>query len=138
MAREGEFCDDLGPEIHEPCDFHWLHLDRFSNLKSLKIWVSTHRAGKYSETIGPPISLEQADLETLGMLLSGLANVESVFLSAPLSKQVEPDEGYVEGISENGRLKGRRNLQVMFYYDQNIEIAWNAETVSPPPVLFLR
>lgn len=101
----GEPCDDLEPEPHEPCDFHWLHLERFRNLRSLKIWISTRNSGIYDGFLTQPTGLEDLDFEKLKTLLSGLANVESVVLSAPLSKHVGPDEGFVEGIAENGQLK---------------------------------
>ncbi|KAI8682473.1 hypothetical protein NCS56_00370300 [Fusarium sp. Ph1] len=104
-CQEGEPCDDLEPEVHEPCDFHWLHLERFRNLRSLKIWISTRNSKLYGGLLTHPTGLEEVDFEKLRTLLSGLANVESVVLSAPLSKHVEPDEGYVEGIAENGQLK---------------------------------
>ncbi|RMJ07896.1 hypothetical protein CDV36_012513 [Fusarium kuroshium] len=104
-VQQGVVCDDLKPVAHEPCDFHWLHLERFRNLTSLKIWISTRSSELYGGILIYPTGLERLNVEKLRTLLSGLANVESVVLSAPLSNDIEPDEGYVEGISKNGRLK---------------------------------
>ncbi|KAI8721700.1 hypothetical protein NCS52_00312200 [Fusarium sp. LHS14.1] len=106
-CEEGEPSDDLEPEVHEPCDFHCLHLERFESLRSLKIWIATSNAGLYGGLLTHPTGIEEMDFEKLRTLLSGLANLdlESVILSAPLHKSMEPDKGYVEGIAENGKLK---------------------------------
>ncbi|RMJ13939.1 hypothetical protein CDV36_006424 [Fusarium kuroshium] len=89
---------------HDPYDFHWLRLSLFQNLQSIKIWV-TARSTKVLK--GPNergswpdfIKITDLDIDELRQALSCFANVNEFVISTPLSNDIGPEDGLVEGVT---------------------------------------
>ncbi|KFY20156.1 hypothetical protein V491_03944 [Pseudogymnoascus sp. VKM F-3775] len=88
-------------ERHEVYDFHWLHLDRFQNLRNLNIWVSARSVNMSLNDTDETYDftgITEFDFHALQQILAHLDSVAKVTLSTPLGSSVGPEEGYVEGL----------------------------------------
>lgn len=88
---------------HDPYDFHWLRLDNFQNLQSIKIWVTARSTKVFSQPndrYNYPNFKKITDLDTdeLKQVLSCFAGVKEFVISTPLSNDIGPEDGLVEGI----------------------------------------
>jgi hypothetical protein len=88
---------------HEVYDFHWLRLDWFQNLQSIKIWIAARSSKPINFPIGGPDGpqdfrgIKEFDMENLKDMLKPFKNVKSLTLSTPLSPNLGPQgEGYVD------------------------------------------
>lgn len=88
---------------HEVYDFHWLHLNWFENLQSVKIWIAARSSQPMNFPIGGPDGpqdfrgIKEFDIDSLKDMLKPFENVKSVTLSTPLSPNLGPQvEGYVD------------------------------------------
>ncbi|PGH02830.1 hypothetical protein GX51_04442 [Blastomyces parvus] len=96
------------PDLHKPeedrhnvYDFHWLSLDRFQCLKSIKIWIAARAHVVVVENDRVFTTITELDVNALKKMLSSFAKVPSVAISTPLSKDILPEDGYVEDISQS-------------------------------------
>ena len=89
---------------HEGYDFHWLHLSRFENLRTVNIWVGarskTIRLSSQGTEIVPDVpdfvfGIKELDPKTFARLMSAFEKVDSVTISTPLGPSFEPEEGRV-------------------------------------------
>lgn len=89
---------------HDPYDFHWLRLDLFQNLQSIKIWV-TARSTKVLKgpngrgTYPDFVKITDLNIDELRKALSCFAGVSDFVISTPLSNDVGPEDGLVKGIT---------------------------------------
>ncbi|KAF4984198.1 hypothetical protein FDECE_17138 [Fusarium decemcellulare] len=93
--------------LHNPYDFHWLHLDRFQNLQSIKMWIAArcttvYYIDKYIHLgmLDCP-KINDFDAQELKDALLSFGNIQEFVLSTPLHANIEPEDGYVEGITHN-------------------------------------
>jgi len=89
----------VAEDPHEGYDLHWLHLSRFQNLNSVKIWISarskTHRFDPQEVVLG----IKELDVATLTRFLGVFRDIASVTVSAPLGPSFSPSEGLVENFA---------------------------------------
>lgn len=90
------------PHRHEVYDFHWLRLDQFDNLQSLKLWIASRSPSGFERKDLKFLGIKQFDLDGLKSLMARFAPVKSVTLSTPLSSVLGPEEGDVEGLAVPG------------------------------------
>ncbi|KAI8717181.1 hypothetical protein NCS52_00793200 [Fusarium sp. LHS14.1] len=88
---------------HDPYDFHWLRLDNFQNLQSIKIWVTARSTKVFSLPDGRYNSpnftkITDLNIDELKEVLSCFAGVNEFVISTPLSNDIGPEDGLVEGI----------------------------------------
>ncbi|KAM5378787.1 hypothetical protein ACJZ2D_004260 [Fusarium nematophilum] len=92
--------------LHDPYDFHWLRLDRFEKLQRVKIWVASRGAMRYVFSKGEErhspgcTKLVDLDRESLKTALSSFAHIQEFVMSAALHKDIGPEDGNVEGITQ--------------------------------------
>lgn len=88
---------------HDVYDFHWLRLDRFSNLRSVKIWIAARSITCRLDSNNQFIGIKQLTAEALRKTFAPFKKVESFTLSTPLGSSVGPEEdGIVQDVSELG------------------------------------
>lgn len=115
LARKVEIClpanfaaripcsdpDNQNPPLHDGLDFHWLRLDRFKNLTSLKIWIASRDAPYFSNPDLPPAPrasiLADLEAESLKAALQNLSSVQSVEISAALHQDINTATGEEDG-----------------------------------------
>ncbi|KAF6831375.1 hypothetical protein CPLU01_06794 [Colletotrichum plurivorum] len=90
------------PQLHEVYDFHWLRLDHFENLQSLKIWIASRSFTTFERESVRFRGIKQFGLDDLKDLLAPFARVKSVTISAPLSSRRGPEEGEVKEVATPG------------------------------------
>ncbi|KAF2220089.1 hypothetical protein BDZ85DRAFT_31722 [Elsinoe ampelina] len=87
---------------HDAWDFHWLRLDSFKSLQSLKIWISTRTIMGDIDCHPDMRGIKQLNLGDLKQVFSSLSEVPEVLISCPLSSKIEPTSGTVEALSRPG------------------------------------
>ncbi|KAI8712843.1 hypothetical protein NCS52_01383700 [Fusarium sp. LHS14.1] len=96
--------DDHSEQLHDPYDFHWLNMDRFRNLRSLKIWMSARTLSIFPRQ---PMHqwryhrLDQFSKSELIKSLSAFDNLDEFIISTPLAQNIGPEDGYVQDLMEN-------------------------------------
>ncbi|KAF6786362.1 hypothetical protein CSOJ01_15449 [Colletotrichum sojae] len=86
------------PQRHEVYDFHWLRLDQFENLQSLKMWISSRSFTTFERESVKFRGIKQFGLDDLKDLLARFTRVKSVIISTPLSSRIGPEEGEVREV----------------------------------------
>ncbi|KAI8654320.1 hypothetical protein NCS56_01389000 [Fusarium sp. Ph1] len=99
-------CTDPGlsahPEqLHDPYDFHWLNIDRFQNLRSLKIWMSARTLSQFKNPVLHQWNhhkMDQFSLDELRKTMLSFDNLDEFIISTPLAQNIGPEDGYVQGV----------------------------------------
>jgi hypothetical protein len=86
---------------HDPNDFHWLRLEKLSRLRSIDIWVASRSISLEMGTEVGFTALNQLEVPALERAVSCFANIQKVTLSTPLHGNVEPEDGWMEGLSHS-------------------------------------
>lgn len=89
-------------DLHNVYDFHWLRLHEFQNLSNINIWVTARGIPLRFDKEHDFISITQLDVDAVAKALSCFGNINSITLSTPLSRDIGPEDGYVEGIARPG------------------------------------
>lgn len=89
---------------HDPYNFHWLRLGNFQNLQSIKIWVTARSTkvlrGPDGRVTYPNFKrITDLDMDELRQVLSCFAGVNEFVISTPLSNDIGPEDGIVEGVT---------------------------------------
>ncbi|KAL9615935.1 MAG: hypothetical protein Q9160_009135 [Pyrenula sp. 1 TL-2023] len=94
------------PELerrHEAWDFHWLRLDRFQKLQSIRIWISARSITSRLDSDNNFLGVKQLETAALKNVLASFEHIDSFTLSTPLGLTVGPeDEGFVDDVSAPG------------------------------------
>ncbi|RSL54107.1 hypothetical protein CEP54_010055 [Fusarium duplospermum] len=88
-------------QLHDPFDFHWLKLDKFQNLRSLKIWMSARTLSEFPKQGYPQRRdkrLDQLSKRELEKALSAFDNLDEFIISTPLTQNIGPEDGYVRNV----------------------------------------
>jgi hypothetical protein len=86
---------------HNPFDFHWLNLDSFENLRSVKIWIAGRKEGGIFSAVRLGTPINQVGVDALTKSLSAIKKSNLMVLSTPLDDDIELEDGYVEGTAGN-------------------------------------
>lgn len=96
--------DLLEGPLHDGLDFHWLRLDRFRNLSSLKLWFTSRDAAFLGDIDRPPLPraplLVSLGADSLEVALWNLSRIKSVEVSAALHQDVKTVTGEEDGFVE--------------------------------------
>ncbi|KAM7212728.1 hypothetical protein V8F06_011871 [Rhypophila decipiens] len=109
LAPPIEFAEDVVPFLQEPSelqklhnayDFHWLRLDEFQSLRSLKIWITAR--GMFMPDPARLLATPDLTPAEVNHMISSLGSheVKSVDLSMPLAREVGPSEE--DGLVDHG------------------------------------
>lgn len=114
---------------HLSYDFHWLHLDRFQNLSSIKIWLVSQavavRVVAADEECVPFVYLE---LDALKRALRSFGGIKSVYLSAPLPEiPLGTEEGYLEDFPDGTHVWRRGNGDRFHYHHYDFGAGFDFE-----------
>lgn len=92
-------CEE-GESLHDVYDFHWLRLDEFQKLSSLKIWLAAR--GHTVKFFGDHtfLCITQLSGNAIKNLPPYFSSVSSVEISTPLNQEIEPEDGYVEELTK--------------------------------------
>ncbi|KAJ3456776.1 hypothetical protein MRS44_016799 [Fusarium solani] len=88
-------------QLHDPYDFHWLNIDRFQNLRSVKIWMSARTLSGFPKQAlnqWRHHRLDQFDMDELRKTLSSFDNLDEFIISTPLAENIGPEDGYVQDV----------------------------------------
>lgn len=107
---------DRQPPFHDVYDFHWLRLDQFQNLRSIKIWVAARSVFPRIRGIDQGyFSITQLSVDTLRNALSSFSSIDSLTLSTPLAKDIGSEDGYVEELTRSGITVWKRGTGDRFH-----------------------
>jgi hypothetical protein len=99
-------CNNAGLDLkepHDPWDFHWLRLDKFEKLQSLKMWIAARSIYIGGSPNPDFLGVLQLDRDALTRRLSAFSHLKSFTMSTPLGRHVgSSEDGLVEEISRPG------------------------------------
>ncbi|KAM5364355.1 hypothetical protein ACJZ2D_011552 [Fusarium nematophilum] len=103
--------------LHNPYDFHWMQLNRFENLRSIKIWVAARTTRYFGSSLSPNYTkFNDLSLGSLDQALSCFNLVDTFVLSTPLAQDVGIEDGYVERLTQQpNHLVWRRGAGDLFH-----------------------
>ncbi|RMJ19462.1 hypothetical protein CDV36_000884 [Fusarium kuroshium] len=109
---------------HNPFDFHWLHLESFENLRSVKIWVSGRREGGMFSAVRLGVPINKVGVDALTKSLSAVKTSSVIVLSTHLDDDIEPEDGYVQGtVDSSGAQIWRRGAGDRFHPGRRLTVA---------------
>lgn len=95
---------------HEVYDFHWMRLNRFENIESVNVWISSRALTCRVDSDDDDLfrGIKEFGANEIKELLAPFKHIRSFALSTPLGSSVGPQEGIVEGVvPSRGRLYKR-------------------------------
>jgi hypothetical protein len=85
----------LAEHPHDGYDFHWLHLSRFKQLRTVSIWVGARSKTPRFDSKEIVFGIKELDVKAFAKSLSPFQAIASLTISTPLGPSFEPDEGLV-------------------------------------------
>lgn len=133
-------CDDgVGPHAGS---FHWLQLERFCSLRSVKLWIAARSLVPCDPDEPRAMDVHTMCLDGLREMLACLAGVRSATVSTPLVTDMAPEEGYLEDFTLPGVDVWKRGTGDRFHphffpvvlgYNQSLLRSW-PKRYGPSPV----
>lgn len=90
--------------LHDAYDFHWLKLELFEKLQSIKIWVAARSTMWFPKPDGRDVTcvmVTDLDFDALKRAVTIFDHLDEFILSTPLKRDVAPEETFVKDISQN-------------------------------------
>lgn len=90
--------------LHDAYDFHWLKLELFEKLQSIKIWVAARSTMWFPKPDGRDVTcvmVTDLDFDALKRAVTIFDHLDEFILSTPLTGDVAPEETFVKDISQN-------------------------------------